>query len=133
MTLEYAAGLLENLGGFYVFNNKKRKAVHPKFKIVCSGQEKANLITDLVIYLKKNHGIEFTIYAEKDNFVFSATRFEVLENLVNFLDKYCEIKKTNQDWVKDIIEKRKKLLAELQKKKKTVYEKNLVNGNGNEN
>ena len=115
ITEDYAAGVLENLGGFYVFHNKKRNDLHPRFKLVCGSEDKVNLMEDVAKYLKKEHKIIMRIYGENNNLVFAIAQLDSLSNLIKFLEKNCRLKKNDQDYVKQILNRRDKVIGLAQK------------------
>ncbi len=124
MNDDYVAGLLETLGGFYVFNNKQRNELQPRFKLVGSSEEKLDMLQDMVTYLKTEHNIEFRIYNEgPKNIAFVLSRYDDLERFVIFLEKNCRLQKNHQDWVKKLILRRKEFMKKQEEQRERELER----------
>lgn len=121
MTEDYVAGLFEAFGGFYVFHHKSRSTLYPKFKLVCTGEEKVTLFEDVAYFLKKEYGIAVRFYTETGKIIFAINQLESLEKFLNFLEKNCNLPKSNQAYVKEVLKKHKEVTERrISKRKKTI-------------
>jgi hypothetical protein len=86
ITSDYAAGVLEKVGGFAIHKNpasKNKKYVY--FKIASDSP----VIKKLMAFLKKSHKIHSNSYKINGKDVFYVTRKADLDRLIVFMKKKC--------------------------------------------
>ena len=99
MNKDYAAGLLEMCGGFYLYMDKKKGLVLPKFKIAATDVHKRKLIKKLSSFLLKNYDIALHEY----NSSFEVTQDCDVRKMIKFVEENCVLKKKNINDIKTFI------------------------------
>jgi len=106
---DYIAGYLENVGGFYAMDSKTRRLKTPQFKMVIQKnlKTKLQLTKKIIKYFKENEDINFNFWSDNEKVVWQITRFDEIDRLLNFFRENCYLEKTNQQEIREIINKRK--------------------------